>query len=337
MNAPVSPAVARSLGPLADARGRAKHKLRVSLTDRCNLQCLYCMPEHPKWLPREQILRREEVVRLVHLFVARLGIREIRLTGGEPMLRRDLVEIVDALQAVREAGLGRIAMTSNAVRLAPVAKRLAEAGLDDLNISLDSITPERFAALTRGDVATVLRGIDAARAAGIPVKLNAVVIRGYNEDEILPLVRWAKSEKLPLRFIEFMPLDGRGMWTKDKVITEAQILELVGREFSIERQPRTDEPAEYFRVDGDFQLGIISTISNPFCARCDRVRLSATGELYSCLFSAQGRDLKTPLRSGATDDELVANIRGHVWHKEAGYAVRSGYVERPVTMHHLGG
>lgn len=324
-------------GVLRDARGRHKRKLRVSLTDRCNLQCLYCMPEHPKWLPREQILRRDEIVRLVRLFVTELGIREIRLTGGEPLLRRDVVEIVAELNALRPLGLERIAMTSNAVRLAPVAQALGEAGLDDLNISIDSITPERFRSMTRGEVAPVLHGIAAARAAGIGVKLNSVVIRGYNEDEVLPLVRWAHAENLSLRFIEFMPLDGRGLWTQDKVITEAEILEQVQREFRVERLPCTAEPAEYFTLDGSYRLGIIPTISRPFCSTCDRVRLSATGELYSCLFSEQFRDLKTPLRSGADDAALAQAVRGHVWHKEAGYAERQGYAERPITMHHLGG
>lgn len=324
-------------GTLRDARGRAKRKLRVSLTDRCNLQCLYCMPEHPKWLPKGEILRRDELVRLVRLFVTELGIREIRLTGGEPLLRRDAVEIVAELNQLRSVGLERIAMTSNAVRLAPLAGALREAGLDDINISIDSITPERFHAMTRGQVAPVLQGIHAARAAGLDVKLNSVVIRGYNQDEVLPLVRWAVREQLSLRFIEFMPLDGRGFWTREKVITEAEILDQVSQEYRLARLPRTAEPAEYFLLDGDFRLGIIPTISNPFCSTCDRVRMSATGELYSCLFSAKGCDLKTPLREGAADAELARSIRDHVWHKEAGYAVRPGYVERPVTMHHLGG
>lgn len=324
-------------GTLRDARGRHKRKLRVSLTDRCNLQCLYCMPEHPKWLPKAEILRRDELVRLVRLFVTELGIREIRLTGGEPLLRRDVVEIVSELNELRGLGLERIAMTSNAVRLAPVAAALKGAGLDDLNVSIDSITPERFNAMTRGQVAPVLEGLAAARDAGIGLKLNSVVIRGYNEDEVLPLVRWAYGEKLSLRFIEFMPLDGRGLWTRDKVVTEADILEQVAREFAVERLPRTAEPAEYFLLNGSFRLGVIPTISRPFCATCDRVRLSATGELYSCLFSEQNRDLKTPLRSGSDDAELARHIRAHVWHKEAGYAVRTGYAERPITMHHLGG
>ncbi|MGQ0503422.1 MAG: GTP 3',8-cyclase MoaA [Panacagrimonas sp.] len=324
-------------GSLRDARGRSKRKLRVSLTDRCNLQCQYCMPEHPKWLPRAEILRRDELLRLVGLFVSELGIREIRLTGGEPLLRKDAVEITAELNGLRALGLERIAMTSNAVRLAPVAQALRDAGLDDLNISIDSITPQRFREMTRGDVTPVLAGIEAARRAGLAVKLNSVVIRGYNDDEILPLVRWARSEQLSLRFIEFMPLDGRGFWTREKVVTQAQILEQVADEFSILHLPRTAEPAEYFLLDGDFRLGIIPTISRPFCATCDRVRLSATGQLYSCLFSATGRDLKTPLRGGESDPALCATIRDHVWHKEAGYAARPGYVERPVTMHHLGG
>lgn len=324
-------------GTLRDARGRHKRKLRVSLTDRCNLQCLYCMPEHPKWLPKAQILRRDELVRLVRLFVTELGVREIRLTGGEPLLRRDVVEIVSELNDLRALGLERIAMTSNAVRLAPVAAALKAAGLDDLNVSMDSVTPERFHAMTRGQIAPVLEGLAAARAVGIGIKLNSVVIRGYNEDEVLPLVRWAYGEKLSLRFIEFMPLDGRGLWTHDKVVTEADILEQVGREYRVERLPRTAEPAEYFLLDQTFRLGVIPTISRPFCATCDRVRLSATGELYSCLFSEQNRDLKTPLRNGASDAGIARHIRDHVWHKEAGYAVRPGYAERPITMHHLGG
>jgi cyclic pyranopterin phosphate synthase len=332
-------------GTLRDARGRHKRKLRVSLTDRCNLQCLYCMPEHPKWLPREQILRREELVRLVRLFVTELGIREIRLTGGEPLLRRDVVEIVSELNGLRALGLERIAMTSNALRLAPVAGALKEAGLDDLNISIDSITPERFHAMTRGQVAPVLQGIAAAREAGIAVKLNSVVIRGYNEDEVLPLVRWAYAENLSLRFIEFMPLDGRGFWTREKVVSEDDILAMLASEFSVQRLPRTAEPAEYFLLGstdapapGSFRLGVIPTISRPFCATCDRVRLSATGEVYSCLFSEKGRDLKTLLRTGANDADLLHEVREHVWHKEAGYAARpQGYVERTVTMHRLGG
>lgn len=323
--------------PLTDARGRIKRKLRVSLTDRCNFRCHYCMPDHPDWLPKRDILRREELVRLVGLFVRELGVEELRLTGGEPLLRKDVVELVADFDALRPQGLRRIGMTSNATRLSELAPSLRAAGLDDLNISIDAIEPHRFRELTRGDIGPVLSGIDAARAAGIPVKLNCVAIRDYNESELLPLARWAMAQDLPLRFIEFMPLDGRRGWSRERVIGEADILERLGREFTIERLPRTNEPATYYRLDGRHTLGIISTVTNPFCSSCDRVRLSSTGGLYNCLFSATALDLREPLRGGAGDDELLERIRGHVWKKEAGYAENPGYVERPVTMHHLGG
>lgn len=335
MNQPLQ--LSPEFGRLRDARGRYKRKLRVSLTDRCNLQCLYCMPEHPKWLPKAEILRRDELVRLVRLFVTELGIREIRLTGGEPLLRRDVVEIVEELNQLRSIGLERIAMTSNAVRLAPLAETLRGAGLDDINVSIDSITPARFHQMTNGRVEPVLEGLAAARKAGFKLKLNAVAIRGYNDDEILPLVRWAMDEDISLRFIEFMPLDGRGFWSQEKVVSQAEILTVLKPHFSVRALARTAEPAEYVELDGHYRLGIIPTISNPFCASCDRVRLSATGSLYSCLFSAKGGELKQVMRAGADDGALAEIIRRHVWNKEAGYAEQSGYVERPITMHHLGG
>lgn len=324
-------------GLLADARGRVKHKLRVSLTDRCNLKCLYCMPEHPEWLPKHEILRREELVRLVRLFVTELGITELRLTGGEPLLRKDVVEIVAELNGLRSLGLKRIAMTSNGWYLDRHARALRQSGLDDLNVSLDSRTPEVFQRLTGGAIEPVLRGLEAARAAGLPVKLNAVVIRDYNHSEILPLLRWAYAEQLPLRFIEFMPLDGRGFWDRTKVVDESEILASIGDEFAFTALPRSHEPATHYELAGGYHLGIISTVSRPFCSTCDRVRLSAVGTLYSCLFSASGQDLRAALRGGETEAQLAERIRGHVWNKEAGYALRPGYVERPITMHHLGG
>lgn len=322
---------------IADARGRVKRKLRLSLTDRCNLRCLYCMPENPDFLPKAQILRREELLRLARVFVEDLGMQELRLTGGEPLLRKDAVEIVAALGELRARGLERIAMTSNGYYLPRFAARLKDAGLDDLNISLDAVTPEAFRKLRGGDVEPVLRGIEVARAAGLPVKLNAVVIRSYNEHEILPLARWAFAQDLPLRFIEFMPLDGGGHWRRDRVFGQAEMLQMLGTEYDIRALPRTSEPASYFELDGRYRLGIISTVTQPFCSNCDRLRLSAVGTLYSCLFSAAGADLRAPLRTGADDAALAAQIRGHVWHKEAGYALRPGYVERPIVMHHLGG
>lgn len=323
---------------ITDRRGRIKRKLRLSLTDRCNFRCGYCMPETPQWAPREQLLARAELLRLAGLFVARLGIRQLRLTGGEPLLRTDLEDLIAELGRLRAAGLERISLTTNGVLLARRAAALAQAGLDDLNVSLDALEPERFHALSggRGAVEHVLEGIAAARAAGLPLKINTVVVRGHNDDQILPLARWAQAQAIPLRFIEFMPLDGRGAWSHERVVPEAEILQRLRPRFRIESLPRTPDPAAYYALDGDYRLGVISTISNPFCASCDRLRVTATGELYACLFSSRGRDLRTPLRAGADDDALEAIVRGHVWNKEAGYAA-SGYVERPISMHALGG
>ncbi len=322
---------------LLDAKGRIKRKLRVSLTDRCNLRCHYCMPEHPTWLPRAQLMDNAELQRLVGLFVRTLGITELRLTGGEPLLRPDVPELVRMLAALRSEGLQRIALTSNGVRLAPVAAALRDAGLDDLNISIDAITPETFTALTRGQLAPVLEGIASAKAAGLPIKLNCVVIKNANEAEVLPLTQWAKARGLPLRFIEFMPLDARKSWSSEKVVSEDEIVALLSSHYQLKPLPRASDPAQYYSVDEDYRIGVISTISKPFCASCDRLRLDARGQLYTCLFSATATDLLTPLRAGASDAELLALIRTAVWHKPAGYAEQPGYVERPITMHHLGG
>lgn len=324
--------------PLLDARGRIKRKLRVSLTDRCNLRCHYCMPEKPQWLPRASLMRNDELHRLISLFVSTLGISELRLTGGEPLLRPDVPQLLAALGALRGQGLQRIALTSNGVYLAKVATALKASGLDDCNISIDALTPERFTALTRGQVAPVLEGIAAAQAAGLPVKLNCVVIRGANEAEVLPLTQWAEARGLPLRFIEFMPLDGRQGWDQGKVVTEAEIVAQLSPHYALTALPRASDPAQYYAVGAHgYRIGVISTISKPFCGSCDRLRLDARGQLYTCLFSATGRDLLTPLRDGASDAELGRLIRDAVWHKPAGYAEQPGYVERPITMHHLGG
>lgn len=331
------PAMPLHEAPLRDARGRGKRKLRLSLTDRCNLRCVYCMPEHPCWLPRAELLSQPELLRLAGLFVTDLGIDEIRLTGGEPLLRSGVADIVSALDELRPRGLQRIAMTSNGMALPRQARALRDAGLDDLNISLDAFAPDVFRRLTGGEVAPVLRGIDAARAAGIPVKINSVVIRGHNDDQVLPLTRWAMAEAVPLRFIEFMPLDGRGYWNAERVVSEDELLAQLRPYHDIAAEPETDDPARYYRLDGHYRLGVISTISRPFCRRCDRLRLSATGGLYACLFSGEGADLRAALRAGSDDAQLRALIRSHVWHKEAGYAERSGYVERPVSMHLMGG
>jgi GTP 3',8-cyclase len=321
-----------------DRFGRVKRKLRVSLTDRCNFRCPYCMPEKPNWAPREQLLTRPELRRLLRLFVRELGITHLRFTGGEPLLRVDLEEVVAESASLRGLGLARMSVTTNAYLLAARAHTLRLAGVADVNVSLDALTGATFERLSGGrPIGPVLEGIAAAQATGLPVKLNAVVIRGWNEDEIVPLTRWALERRLPLRFIEFMPLDGRGLWSADKVISERDIVARLADEFALTPLPRDHDPATYYLLDGHYPLGIISTVTRPFCKACDRLRLTATGALYPCLFSAGGPSLRDAMRAGATDAELLAAIRRAVWNKDAGYEAKPGYVERPITMHVLGG
>lgn len=337
----VLPLAALRPGPLADRYGRVKRKLRVSLTDRCNFRCPYCMPEHPHFLPRSALLTRAELRRLLRLFVGELGIARLRLTGGEPLLRRDLEQVLEDCAALRAVGLERISLTTNGALLAPRAARLKAAGLDDLNVSLDALDPQTFARLSGGrEVQPVLEGIAQARAVGLPVKLNAVIVRDVNEDEILPLTRYALAQQLPLRFIEFMPLDGRGAWSRDKVVGEAEILARLRQEFGVRELPRGGDPAAYFALTsraGQTEIGVIATVTNPFCASCDRLRLTADGALYPCLFSERGVNLRDPLRAGADDQTLAALIRDGVWHKDAGFVAHPGYTRRPIAMNALGG
>ncbi|KMQ83500.1 molybdenum cofactor biosynthesis protein, partial [Lasius niger] len=245
------------------------------------------MPERPQWQARQLHLDNAELVRLLRLFIEQ-GIEQLRLTGGEPLLRPDLVPLLEDLQALRPLGLQRISMTSNASRLAPQAKALAAAGLDDLNISLDCLDPALFQRLTGQPIAPVLTGIEAARAAGLSVKINTVLVRGYNETSILPLLDWAMREALELRFIEYMPLDAPGRWQPESVFTEDELIAQIATSHQIQRLPRHSDPATPWQVDGYYRLGVISTVSKPFCASCDRLRITADGTLYTCLFSAQG-------------------------------------------------
>ena len=324
------------MSTLIDRHGRTKRKLRISLTDRCNFRCTYCMPEHPDWLPRASLLERHEIVRLAGLFVDH-GIDQIRLTGGEPLLRRDLAECVQAIGALRERGLSRLSMTTNASRIAPKARELVQAGIDDFNVSLDAIDPETFRRLTRREIAPVLDGIDALVDAGARIKLNAVVIRGDNHEDVVPLLEWAMARGLPLRFIEYMPLDAPGHWKRDAVFSEAEMLAAITRSHRVEPLLRGSDPATPYLVDGRYPLGIISTVSNPFCATCDRLRITATGELFTCLFSPIGTPLGARLREGIDDAALAAQVARAVWLKDAGYASRPGPVDRPLTMHAMGG
>ena len=313
-------------------------RLRVSLTDRCNFRCAYCMPECPVWGAKEDILSLEELRQLVGIFVARLGIEQLRLTGGEPLLRGGVARFVAMLSELKCAGLRRVSLSTNGALLSRYAHELADVGLDDVNVSLDSLSPERFRQITGGgSLPDVLRGIGCAREAGLPVKINAVIMRGTNDADVLPLALWAYREQLPLRFIEFMPLDSRGLWSPDKVFTERDLLALLSREFEIAPMARTSEPASYYLLNGSFRLGVIPTVSNPFCAMCDRVRLTADGRLFACLFSPAGVDLKEALRAKLDRDVLESQIVAAVFNKPRGFVEKSALMNGHAGMHVLGG
>jgi cyclic pyranopterin phosphate synthase len=324
--------------PLSDRNGRTMKKLRVSLTDRCNLRCVYCMPECPGWRTRDEILGFEEIERLAEIFVARLGVEQVRLTGGEPLVRQNVADLMARLGALRAAGLRRLSLSTNGVLLARYARDLADAGLDDINVSLDSLSPWRFEEITGGGrLGDVLAGIERARTAGIAVKLNCVVLRGINDGDVLPLARWAYQENLALRFIEFMPLDSRGLWSPGKVFTEQEIIASLQQEFSVVPESRTTDPARYFTLNGRMRVGVISTVSSPFCAQCDRIRLTADGRLFPCLFSQSGIDLKGAMRAGSGADLIEACIRAAVANKPRGFVEQSGQLNTRVGMHVLGG
>jgi cyclic pyranopterin phosphate synthase len=294
---------------LEDRYGRVATDLRVSLTDRCNLRCSYCMPaEGLDWLPDESVLTDDEVVRLVRIGAERLGIREVRFTGGEPLVRRGLVDIVRRSHEV--APHLELSLTTNALGLARTAGTLAAAGLDRVNVSLDSIRPETFQAITRRDrLKDVLAGLAAARDAGLgPVKINAVLMRGHNDDQAPELLRWSIAEGYHLRFIEQMPLDAQHGWSRESMITADEIFARLEAEFELTpaAEPRGSAPAELFQVDGGpATVGVIASVTRPFCGDCDRVRLTADGQVRNCLFAREESDLRTALRSGATDEEIA--------------------------------
>jgi cyclic pyranopterin phosphate synthase len=309
--------------PLADRFGRVATDLRVSLTDRCNLRCSYCMPaEGLDWLPTEQTLSDDEVVRLITIGVERLGIREVRFTGGEPLLRRGLVDIVGRTHAL---GV-ETSLTTNALGLSRTAGALAAAGLDRINVSLDSVRPDTFAAITRRDrLADVVAGLEAARAAGLgPVKLNAVLLRGLNDEQGPELLRWAIDHGYALRFIEQMPLDAQHGWSRAEMITADEIFDRLAAEFDLtpHGEPRGSAPAELFDVDGGpATVGIIASVTRPFCGDCDRVRLTADGQVRNCLFAREESDLRGALRSGADDDEIARRWVVAMQGKRAGHGI----------------
>jgi GTP 3',8-cyclase len=313
-------------GVLADTYGRIATDLRVSLTDRCNLRCTYCMPaEGLDWLPKPDLLTDDEVVRLVRIGVERLGIREVRFTGGEPLLRRGLAGIVE--RTARLEPRPEISLTTNAIGLARLAGPLREAGLDRVNVSLDTLRPETFRALAHRDrLPDVLAGLAAAAAAGLaPVKVNAVLMRGVNDGEASGLLRYCLDHGYQLRFIEQMPLDAQHGWRRDNMVTAGEILTGLSTDFVLkpdEPGRRGSAPAESFLVDGGpYRVGIIGSVTRPFCGACDRVRLTADGQIRNCLFARTESDLRTPLRSGATDAGLATRWRRAVAAKLPGHGI----------------
>ena len=311
---------------LADSYGRIATDLRVSLTDRCNLRCAYCMPaEGLEWLPKPEVLTEDEVVRLVRIGVELLGIREVRFTGGEPLLRRDLVPIVAAT-----AGLiprPEISLTSNGIGLARLAGPLKAAGLDRINVSLDTLRPEIFRKLALRDrLPDVLEGLAAAAAAGLtPVKVNTVLMREVNDFEAVSLLRYCLERGYELRFIEQMPLDAQHGWKRAEMVTADEIFRLLSREFTL--SPDTERlrgaaPAETFVVDGGpSRVGVIASVTRPFCGSCDRVRLTADGQVRNCLFAREESDLRSLLRSGAPDSEIASRWRAAVAVKLPGHGI----------------
>jgi cyclic pyranopterin phosphate synthase len=324
--------------PLEDRFGRVHRDLRISVTDRCNLRCTYCMPEEGlQWLDRDQVLSFEEIERLARLFVERFGFDSIRLTGGEPTVRAHLPVLVGMLAELPVD----LALTTNGVTLALVAGDLAAAGLHRVNVSLDSLRRGRFVELTRRDVLErVLEGIDAALDAGLrPVKLNAVVVRGVNDDEVVDLAEFGRDRGVDVRFIEFMPLDADGGWQADQVVPAAEIVDAIGARWPVEPVVRGHEPAQRWRYrDGAGEIGVIPSVTDAFCGSCDRVRLTADGQLRSCLFAVEETDLRGPLRAGATDDELEALIEATIARKWAGHGITEVDFSRPRrSMSQIGG
>ncbi|WP_449064887.1 GTP 3',8-cyclase MoaA [Planomonospora algeriensis] len=311
---------------LRDSFGRVATDLRVSLTDRCNLRCSYCMPpEGLDWLPKPELLTAEEIVRLVTIGVERLGITEVRYTGGEPLLRRELVDIVARTTAL--APRPQVSLTTNGIGLARLAAPLAAAGLDRVNVSLDTLDRETFAKLAHRDRLTdVLTGLAAAEAAGLrPVKINAVLMRGVNDHEAVPLLRYCLDKGYELRFIEQMPLDAQHGWRRENMITADEILATLQASFDLtdaDPAERGSAPAELFLVDGGpARVGVIGSVTRPFCGACDRVRLTADGQIRNCLFATDESDLRAAMRSGVSDDELAERWLAAVRVKKAGHGI----------------
>ncbi|WP_318276215.1 GTP 3',8-cyclase MoaA [Yimella sp. cx-573] len=326
-----------SSGPLVDTFGRVATDLRVSVTDRCNLRCTYCMPaEGLPWMSKPEMLSDDEMVRLIGLFV-QLGITQLRLTGGEPLLRRSLVDLVRRFSELPNAP--RIALTTNGIGLDRLAQPLADAGLSRINVSLDTVSSERFLQLTRRDrFADVERGLKAATDAGLaPVKVNAVAMPGEDPADLLA---WCLDRGYELRFIEQMPLDAQHEWSRATMLSRQEILDSLGARFSLSTvENRGSAPAETFYVNGGpHKVGVIASVTAPFCGACDRVRLTADGQVRNCLFARSENDLRGPMRDGASDEQLVDLIRLNMWGKARGHGIGTpDFVQPDRPMSAIGG
>jgi cyclic pyranopterin phosphate synthase len=334
------PQKAPSDGPLIDTFGRVADDLRISVTDRCNFRCVYCMPaEGLQWLPKDEILTFEELTRLLSIFVT-LGVRSLKVTGGEPTVRADLPKLV---RMFRDVGPDLdVSITTNGVLLDRLAQPLAEAGLDRATVSCDSLLRHRFVEMTRRDaLEKVLAGLRAAEAAGLtPIKINCVVIGGTNDDEVVDFARWARETGYEIRFIEYMPLDAEHAWERAKVVPSARIIEAINAVFPLESSGRDVEPATTYRfADGaPGAVGMIASVTEPFCDTCNRLRITAEGQFRSCLFSLDETDLREPMRAGASDDELAGLIRDTVWRKWSGHRINHpDFVQPERSMSMIGG
>ncbi len=327
---------------LRDTYGRSHDNLRVSVTDRCNIRCFYCMPERdPAYVPRAEILTYEEIERFVRVAVG-LGIRKVRITGGEPLVRKDLAGLVRSLVAIE--GIEDLALTTNGVLLEDQAPALYEAGLRRINIHLDTLDRERFIRITRRDeLGRVLAGIAACCRLGFsPIKLNAVAVKDLVEPDIVPLARFARDNGMEVRFIEFMPLDAQGIWDRSKVLLADDIVATLSREISPLIEIPAEDPrapaTEYRYADGCGRVGFIASVSRPFCLNCNRIRLTADGHLRYCLFAIEETDVRTLLRGGAPDEAIVEAIRATVQAKWEGHEINTArFVPPPRPMYSIGG
>jgi len=317
---------------LVDTQGRVVRDLRISVTDRCNLRCVYCMPaEGMPWLPKSDLLTYEEITRFSRVCLM-LGVTGIRLTGGEPTVRADLPVLVRMLNGL--APDLDLSLTTNGLKLAAMAGDLREAGLRRVNVSLDTLDPGRFRQIARRDrFHEVIAGLEAARRAGLaPIKVNAVLMKGFNEDEVVPLARWARENGYELRFIEWMPLDFGHTWERWKLVPADEILERLNAAFPLAPARVTDPsaPATLYRYrDGAGSVGVIASVTRPFCGHCDRIRLTADGQIRTCLFSLKEYDFRRAMRDGAGDDVVADMLRAAVWRKEPGHLINSPYFKQP--------